>query len=581
MSISSSERDANAQVSLEQNNSGSSFARSPLFRFMRPLFFFAIIPALLCSLLYTSNIDGAVDLFHEGEWVTPAFEILQGKAPFRDVYLQHGWGVNALRSRLAFLLFGESLAASRKLVFGISGFLPPIAWVGVYVLLYSLFPKKIWIVPAFLVLALADVRIIDRHLLPFLSLALLARGAPGCRLAFLFAGALAGASIFYSLDTGIYALLIGCAFIAACGIGVRSCSSQGLARFGGRYLLGAAIGVLPFALYLLANGILDDFLRNSFEQIRYQREIWGVSPPSLASLWGPFESATMRNRTLYVFLKWYFPAAVYLFCALLTLPMILSRSLSEKDAPALLVLLAGIAFFPSALGRADEGHLMYALAPFWILGVCLLERAARFSFPGKQKSAEEPLHVMFRSPARARAVLVATILAFGLYFLLTCRNGGIAQQRIQLARLIRERTPNLRTLNIARAGKIRVPAGQAEEIESAVAFIVAQTTPDAPIFDFSNQGAYYFLAGRRNSTRFCQVAYAIPDVLQREAVDQLEQAPPAAVILREAPRYAPHERQPLIDEWIRERYVEAARIGENIILLPGENEEGRAAGFYR
>jgi hypothetical protein len=566
MSISSSERDANAQVSLERNISGPSFARSPLFRFMRPLFFFAVIPALLCSLLYTSNIDGVVDLFHEGELVTPAFETSQGKLPFRDVYLQHGWGFNALRPRLAFLLFGESLAASRKLVFGISGFLPPIAWVGVYLLLYSLFPNKAWMLPAFLALALADVRITDRHLPPFLSMALLVWGVHRSGAAIFFAGALAGAAVFYSLDTGVYALLIGGAFIVAYGLGNRVWSSRELGKAAGIYLLGAASGVLPFVLRLLSNGILDDYLRNCLIQVRYQQEIWGIPPPSFGGLFGPFENATARNRAFYVFIKWYVPAAMYIACALAAAPRILTRSLSKKDAPTLLVLLAGIVFYSSALGRADEGHLMYALAPFWILGALLLERALSSCFWRNRGMDEER---RARPPVRGLMAATAIVLGFGLYFWITCRNGGMLQERIQFARRDRGKATNLSTLNIERGGGIRTPAWQADEIERTVAFIVSHTSSDAPIFDFSNQGAYYFLAGRRNSTKFCQAAYAIPDVLQREAVAQLEQTPPAAVILRETPRYSPHERQPLIDDWIRQRYVEAARIGENIILLPG------------
>jgi hypothetical protein len=284
---------------------------------------------------------------------------------------------------------------------------------------------------------------------------------------------------------------------------------------------------------------------------------------------GPFENATVRNRTWYVFIKWYFPALVYILTALALLPRLRARSLSKEEAPILLVLITGIVFYPSALGRADEGHLMYAIAPFWILGVCLLARPRFLMFSNTdQEAGESAPFQRFRRLFSGPIAAILIVISFALYFWATCRNGGMLQNRLQLAKWKSAGMPGYVSLNLERAGGIKVPARQAEEIEGTVAFIAAHTRPDQPIFDFSNQGAYYFLAGRKNSTMFCQAAYAIPTPLQKTALQQLEHSPPAAVILSEEPRYAPYQRQPLIDEWIRQRYEMAAHIGRNIILLP-------------
>jgi hypothetical protein len=548
----------------------SAVAKSHASRLLPPVVFFAVIPFLVFVVLYSSNINGAIDLFHEGESLSPAFEVSHGKLPFRDVYLQHGWGVNVLRTKLAFFLFGQdSVAANRTFHFGRHGVLTPIIWIGVYLLLYTLFRRKIWILPAFLLLGLADIRFQDRHLLPILSIALLAWGTQGRRNAFLFSGALAGAAIFYSLDMGIYAVLIGFAFIASYSIGDRSSSFSDFGKSARHFAIGAAIGAFPFILYLLWHGIFDDFVRNSYLQLRYQQEVWGIPPPSPASLLGPFKTVTARNRALYAFIKWYFPALVYVLTALSLAPAIVAGSFDKRDAPLLLMLIMGIFFFPSALGRADEGHLMYAIAPFWILGMVLLELSSSLVF-SRRKSADDvslpPLH--YRRLYRGALVTFLIILAFGLYFWATCRNGGILQQRFEMLKAKPAEAQGNVNLQGERSGNVRVPEWQEEEIEKTVAFIDSHAGPDEPIFDFSNQGAYYFLAGRRNSTMFCQAAYAIPEPLQQKAVAQLEQAPPAAVILREDAKYAPHKREPLIDEWIRQRYAEAAHIGRNIILLP-------------
>jgi len=528
--------------------------------------FFLIIPALLFLVLYSPNVHGPVDLFHEGEALAPAFEISHGKLPFRDVYLQHGWGVNAFRAQLAFLLFGESVAAHRRLSYGASGLLVPIAWIGVYLLLYSLFEKKVWILPILLLLALADVLITDRHLLPFLSFALLMSAVRGRRRFLLIAGALAGAAIFYSLDTGVYAFVIGILFLAACSIGDRSRSASDFGKSIVVFLAGAIAASLPFLLYLLGHGLLDDFFSNIYLQLRYQQETWGIAPPSAASLLGPFENATVRNRTFYVFIKWYFPALVYVITLIALLPVLRSRSLHKKDLPIALVLLMGIVFYPSALGRADEGHLMYAVAPFWILGVCFLSRAGGL----KNEEVNAQSAFRYRRLLFSRTAAILVIVGFALYFWATCRNGGALQQRYHLARWKQSGMPGFVELNIERSGGIKVPAQQAKDIEETVAFINQHTQPDDPVFDFSNQGIYYFLSGRQNSTMFCQTAYAIPARLQAKALEQLRASPPAVVIMREEAAYNPRRRQPAIDEWLQTEYEEAARIGPNIILLPAQ-----------
>jgi hypothetical protein len=552
----------------EENTTQTSAHRPAIFTFGRHLFFLAVIPALLFLVIYSSNIDGSIDLFHEGESVTPAFEAAQGKLPFRDIYLQHGWGVNLLRAKLAFFLFGDSLAAHRKLLFGVSGYLVPIIWIGVYLLLYALFRRKIWILPALILLACADVIVSDRHLLPFLSMALLAWGIRGTRPAFFFAGGLAAAAVFYSLDTGLYALAIGAAFLVAYALGDRSWSLGDFGKAAGGYLSGAAVAAIPFVMYLLWHGIFNDFIVNSSYQVRYQSETWGIAPPSVPALLGPFENTVARNRALYLAIKWYYPALVYILSALILLPMIVRRSLSGREAPMLLTLLAGIIFFPSALGRADEPHLMYAIAPFWILNVCILEWAIIQAFSENVEEHSRISRLRSISPYLSAGLMTVISIGLALYFRATCRNGGLLQERLQLEAWKRSGMKGFVAMDVERAGGVLVASKQAEEIEETVVFVEAQTHPGDPIFDFSNQGAYYFLAGRTNSTIFSQAAYAVPLSLQVEAVEQLRRSPPALVIMREDAAYGPRERQPLIYEWIRQRYTEAARIGPNSVLFP-------------
>ncbi|UCD56126.1 MAG: hypothetical protein JSV16_09785, partial [Candidatus Hydrogenedentota bacterium] len=296
-------------------------------RSLRALVFLVIIPLLIFVAIYQSNIHGRISPFHEGELLAPASETLRGKLPFRDIYLQHGWGVNLLRAKLAFRLFGLSVASNRRLAHGPNGYFPPLAWIGVYLLLYSLFKRNIWIGPAFGLLAFADVSINERHLLPFLSISLLAVIGKNARLCFFFAGALAAMGVFYSLDTGLYAGAIGVAFILLNSVGNRDRPKRYFLKGGIIYVVGGMTGALPFVAYLVWNGIADDFLVNCYVQLRYQAEIWGIPPPSVTSLFGPFENATARERAVYLFLKWYYPLLICVCVSLVLVPRVALRKL--------------------------------------------------------------------------------------------------------------------------------------------------------------------------------------------------------------------------------------------------------------
>ncbi|HEX6086384.1 MAG TPA: hypothetical protein VF266_17785, partial [Thermoanaerobaculia bacterium] len=58
------------------------------------------------------------------------------------------------------------------------------------------------------------------------------------------------------------------------------------------------------------------------------------------------------------------------------------------------------------------------------------------------------------------------------------------------------------------------------------------TKKNEPVFDFSNQPAFYFFADRPNPTRFYQVPILSPRAFQEETIRALEQAKPKVVLRR-------------------------------------------------
>ncbi len=133
---------------------------------------------------------------------------------------------------------------------------------------------------------------------------------------------------------------------------------------------------------------------------------------------------------------------------------------------------------------------------------------------------------------------------------------------------------------LERAGGIRIPDDQASQIKAVVEYIQSNTEPDETIFDFSNQGAFYFFADRPMATRYHQVCYASTRAMQKEVIEDLERHRTNLVIFGTGSGYdsidgVPNvDRHPLIAEYLKENYTESAKIG-NTIILKRTDMEGR------
>ena len=83
--------------------------------------------------------------------------------------------------------------------------------------------------------------------------------------------------------------------------------------------------------------------------------------------------------------------------------------------------------------------------------------------------------------------------------------------------------------------------GRAEEIVNRVDAVSKEigllTRKNEPIFDFSNQPAFYFFANRPNATRFYQVPIASPRKFQAEVIRDLERTRPKVVIKKSPDGY--------------------------------------------
>ncbi len=537
-----------------------------------------------------------VDLFHEGEFLYPMREVLDGAVPFRDVYLQHGLLHNAWFPVLGSLLTGETEAAGRVA----RHLLLPLGAVTTYLLGMTLFRGSV--LRALLLVFFFSTCVTERYIFTYvaLALALAAMGGPAHysllrsppaepdpwdhrrRLrtkTMLFASGFAAAMAFWhTLDSGVFSIASIVLFLFIVGFLQPEIRTNRrpvpLLVFTG----GVAAGFCLFGVYFLYHGALDDLLRNIYIQSAFHLDIWGKAFPSLEGLLTPLSEEGWIKGGLAVArdanLKFFWPPVTLLLAVAVLTHRWLARSYwsSRTCVAATLITLAGLALFRGALGRSDPAHLASGamLAP--VLALVVLDRWAT--------RAWERLRVLpRRSGASVRALAQLTTVV-----LLVVGFGTILSHDFNTTGRIKRGFRSMCTQAVVRddGGTIlpkrgpvtlRTPkAKQTPGIAQLVDFIRAQTEPDDYVFDFSNQAVLLFLADRRSPTRYFMAVYASPPDLQLEVIASLEEKQPPLVIFRGG-YFSDHldgvrtdKRLPLVAEYLRENYRVAERIGKATFL---------------
>ena len=606
-----------------------------------------MMSALIYAFMYNSNASlshaytganamGGIDLYHEGERAAVVNELLRGGIPYRDVYLQHGLIQNAYKPWLAMKLFGETLEADRKL----HHIVYPLGYVCFYLLALQCFRRRATALFVSLALILltfglaaprAYLPVTDRHILGFLTLMLLCkwthRGPAHGKSLLAAAGVCTTLAVFYSLDTGLYAWAASSVFLFVFGFASIFCRSVNNDRAAANpssfkdkvrqvrdgalgkclsplltYKLGVIIGFAPFLIFFGVHGAIDDAVKSSWTQFTYHTEIWATPfIPLLAELSKITSLVTFSDFILTKTFMWYFPILVYL----MTLTFLMFRTVagqwSMEDWKMLIILLAGIIYFRTALGRSDWHHVLFSSSFIWLIcffffeGMWLAFRSRGSSENTHQLKTSEELtradttndakmtveHGECRdaSPPTVRSVQMSRInlpllicsLMFVvglLWYVRTDLYGVFAAKPLKQAEKMLVnftkygRIPGgYAEVRLKRAGRVLTPVNEAAQIEQVVNYIQENTDSSDPIFDFANQGMNYFLANRPNPTRFPQIAYAKPESLQKEVIADLEESKPKIVIYRERISAV----LPLVSAHLQIHYIEDIQLGNVVI----------------
>ena len=567
----------------EREETATGRYRSP--KFWRIGLEYIVLPVFIYLLTYSGNIHGGIDLFHEGERLAPLNEMLHGGIPFRDVYVQHGLFQNAYLAWVGGQLFEPTLFGLRTM----ERVLNPIGYVALYLLGLQIFRGRF--LTAFLCMLIAsgtNFSVSARHSLGLISFALVAnfltfsqgrskRSVLSWKL--LFGGIFTSLAFWYSTEIGLYSLgaiglfLVIYAFLQK-GIGA---ANEQVQEKGVKerlfpvisYSCGVLLGFLPVGLYFLSHGALDDAIWNSYIQCRYQLATWGLAFPSLSKTLTLLSSDGWSAFIFSVGFRWYLPICIFLIIAGYLTYRGLSGTHSTNTMKLLLLLLGGVAFFRTALGRSDGGHLTFGATFLWLLclfplegGIISMFRVILSSFRGRT-----PWQVALK----ATWVLIPTVIfcwyVGEVHNPISGFNGKWQRLRQNPFK------QNVVSEELARAGAVDIPDEQVEQIQKVVAYIHENTEPNEKIFDFTSQGAYYFFANRPGVTRFHQVSYASTPSMQQEVIEALERDKTRLVIFKTGGWFDAvdgirvEERHALVAAYLQENYEPAININGTEILM--------------
>jgi hypothetical protein len=484
-------------------------------RAARNLSTFLIIPALIYLFSYasTAQLSQWIDLFHRGESIGPASDYLRGKVPFRDVFALHGMLEDGQLDAWLMQLFGRSLdvAVMRSVVLG--------SFLGVAIWFLGLAVFRS--VPlAMLCVAMGSWTTAENNRTVFQVAAValfwhaLQRRS---RAAAIGSGVFAGIALFFSYEIGLYTIAGALATSLLLWIASRRVTWDGLApaRAAAFFAFGTALGATPFVVYLALRGALDDFAIASFVTIPGIIDaVWSLPFPDLVSTF----RRDLNLHTLADFVLWekfhlILSPLTIAIAAIYSIDRWVRRRTDVLDFALLVLTIFATVAQRTAFGRASFRHQYFAaflIGPLLVLLAVLLVRALRELWrEGGQGT---------RAFVVSLAAMIVPVIAV-LFWIPDLVNGRLHEFIRYSGRILRvDREP------------------QAEEVQWRITDVSngirELTKRGEPIFDFSNQPAFYFFADRPNPTRFYQVPILSPREFQAETIRALERTKPKVVIRR-------------------------------------------------
>lgn len=491
--------------------------RPPKASSARNLAAYAILPALIYLFSYasTAQLSQWIDLFHRGEAIGPASDYLRGRIPYVDVFPLHGMLEDGLLDAWLMQLFGRSLDVAVARTVFLGAFLLPAIWF-LGMMVFRSIPLAILCVAMGTWTTAENNRTFFQVAAVALYWNALARRS---RLSAIASGIFAGVALFFSYDIGLYSIAGGFAAALLLALATRRGGWEGMAP--GRAALwfgvGCALGAAPFGVYLAARGALDEFFVVSLVTIpRSIDAVWSLPFPDLVSV---FRKAVDLDALADFVLREKFHLIVspltIAVSAVYYLAQVRARRAERLDHALMVLGVFALIAQRTAFGRAEFRHQYFAaflIGPMLvILGVIAGRRLLTL---WREREAAERVVV-------AAVVIVALPVIAVIFWIPDLIDARLADFTKYSARVLR----------VERDGHAEEVAMRIDDVSAAV----RELTPRGePMFDFSNQPAFYFFADRPNATRFYQTPILSPPPLQAEAIEAIDRAG-VPVVIRKSP----------------------------------------------
>ncbi len=537
--------------------------------------FAALISCAIYVLYFYPKLNRSVDLFHEGEFLIPGLQLKFDLEPFKDVYLQHGIGRNYLSFLFAEWFFEPSLLGLRY----VQRLLEPLAYVSVFLLGTSLFQRRI-LSSFLLVIAISgfDYWVGVRQGIGLLALALILSSLRYQQIGKVRGSQLlAGSAAVVSVLSGVYSLEIGIYVSAAIVLSLVLMSmltvqrEPFLAQVVKPYLLVLVFSTLLTLGILSAYGLLLPALGNIQQQIACQAELWGLAYPKLSELVavslqiGSIDDLIIFSQRSELRMWLHLPVLLVAGVSIL-LTALRGETETLKWRSNLLIYVAAIAFFRTALGRSDYGHWIDGSILIWVLLAYLLEDSIR-RFCGTIRERGS----VFSNSGVVNLIKLSILFSVLSLFLFSFHPLERLKDRVTLV----SSGSTLQSFDALAKNDLKtfIPKDQLRSLQIVSAFIQGNTSETEPIFDFSNQSGIHYFSERPIASRLFQATYAVTPEQQREVIAALEKNAVKLVIWKSGTSFDAmdgipnEERQAILAAYIREHYTVEVSLGSISLRL--------------
>jgi hypothetical protein len=499
----------------------------------------AMIAVFVTMLVIHDHPYSFMDMFHEGESLSPASVMLDGGRPYGDIFFLHGFatdgGLDALvlggkpsprkTRRMQTLLDAAALALlvpiAAEVTATTGGLIAAVllALCAIGAGEVPVFPYFRWLPLLIAVWALLACRRYGTQ-------------AGRRRSALLFVAAIASSlGILWSLDVGICA-------VAATAIVILLYT---------RRVAWIALGAIaaPLLVLLVARADLHHFLRDSFVIIpRAIDAVWSLPAKPLPSM-----SMLIHPMALWDWLasesaRYYLPPVFF--------GLLMTMALRTRDMRMVIVSIFSIILFRTAAGRCSWSHTRFAIP---LLGIAVV------AFLFEPMIRRRPMNAW-----RGIGLVIGVVIAFR-YF-------EIAENTTLGAKLIsgwpaRQRHEGLVPYPMTRGRGIFTYAENAADL--AALNDLAQRAGPGTMFDLSGERALYYFLDRRPATRCPDVAMLSNPELSAEALRELNAHPPLFVVLEgtkilgSLDGITNRDRVPQIAMWIDAHYPVKVVAGRYVV----------------